>query len=891
MFPRRGEHLRRRAHGSLAGFALFGAVWLGTFPGLAAAPPPGDDDPVIAYLQRHNFTDLVIARLDARFKDALGDDRIPLAERLAVLYGRMLDETDDDAQRAEWERRSRDMLDHVPSANTEVLRMTINKASYLRAERLAELHRIRRATEAERATAVRLMGEVGAAMSANFTNFRDRIRKKESTDYNREEIDAGAVEAQLQDLDSKARQAAYYGAWARYYRAWLTGSTTGLDEAVMMFAYLLQSEDGLPQPEDISEAMLSNELAARAAIGIALCQTQSGRAQSGLAWIDAVRAAGPKSEHLQSILRGYRLVILFAARQWDEVEQNIAAWRTDGTLTTTLVRLYAVLALEQSQATGEPQARRLGEQAVNLLAEMGELRQVIEIADVFRLDSLGGDSFILAYVPAIKAYEAAREAHGSEEPATDAKIIALYAQAEKQLADTAARRDAGKWPQAARHAQLLVAWAQYFQNQLGQAAAHFEQISMQLTGDESESAMWMSIVCRERLASGGHDPKAASSLHKALNAFLDRYPSSSRAGRVRFRLATTQSAVPTLSAVDELLAIPPGSDTYAAARNEAERLLYLLFREAAADRRIQTADRYLTVALPLLESDERRAFLGGGDTSARDQYLLRARRVLDVLLTRGVARVSEARRILDRLETARAAGLMDLKDVSEELDYRRFQAQILSGGFDEAAKWCDELWKTDPQSAFAHSASRALYAYAVQDWQTFTDDTRLEQTLRRVVLHGRRALRSAGDPPSPAESANAAIMINVAEAAQTLDAMTAGGDAELRVLADAWFGLLLEAQPRDFRVLRGAAIIAERNGNADEALGHWRLAMNGSPETTPQWFEAKYHFIRLLNAAEPDRAREVIDQHVLLHPDYGPAPWGDKLRALHEQMKQAGGGR
>ncbi len=888
MFPRKGEHPQGRGCLPLAGFAVLFALLISARPG-AAAPPRDDDDPVIVYLQRHNLTDLVIARLEARFEEALGEDRIPLAERLAVLYGRMLDETDDDAQRAEWERRSRDMLDQVPPANTEVLRLTIHKASYLRAERIAELHRLRRATDVERATAVRLMGEVAAAMSQNFIAFREQIRRKEGADIGKD-TDAAEVEAQLQDLDSKAMQAAYYGGWARYYQAWLTGSAAGLDEAAMMFAYLLQSQDALPQPEDISEGMLSNELAARAAIGIALCQAQAGRASSGLAWIDAVQAAAPKSEHLQSILRGYRLVILFAARQWGEIEQEIAAWRADGSLTTTLVRLYAVLALDQSQSTGDPEARRLGEQAVNLLAEMGELLQVIEIANVFRLDTLGGDSFILAYVPAIKAYEAAREQHGSsEEPATDAKVIALYAQAEKQLADTAARRDAGKWPQAARHAQLLVAWAQYFQNQLGQAATHFEQISTQLTGDESEGAMWMSIVCRERLASGDPNPEAAASLQKALHAFLDRFPSSSRAGRVRFRLATSHSAVPTLDAVDELLAIPPGSDTYAAARNEAERLLYLLLREAPADQRIQTAARYLGVALPLLESDERRAFLGGGDTSARDQYLLRARRVLDVLLTRGVARVSDARRILDRLETARAAGLMDLKDVSGELDYRRFQAQILSGGFDEAAQWCDELWKSDPQSAFAQSASRALYAYAVQDWQTFADDTRLEQTLRRVVLHGRRALRSAGDPPSPAESANAAIMINVADAAQMLDAMTKGGDAELRTLSEAWFGLLLAAQPRDFRVLRGSALIAERRGNADEALGHWRLAMNGSPEATAQWFEAKYHFIRLLSAAESARAREVMDQHVLLYPDYGPAPWGDKLRALHEQMKQARG--
>lgn len=879
---------RRRAAGMLAGCAL---AWsLGVIHPAGSAPPRADDDPVIAYLERHNLTELVITRLEARFEEALGDERIPLAERLAVLYGRMLDETDDDAERAEWERRSREMLNHVPKANTETLRLTINKASYLRAERLAELHRLRRATESERAVAVRLMGEVAVAMSESFESYRGELKRVETTDYSRQNVDLSAIDARLRELEASSLQCAYYGGWARYYQAWLTGSTVGVDEALRLFGYLLQFEGAIPQPEEIPAATLGFEHAARAAIGIALCHAQAGRPQVGLDWLELVESASTESPRVRSLLPGYRLVVLFAARQYETIEASIAAWRAEGALTTTLVRLYAVLALEQSQVTGDPQARRLGELAVNLLAEMGELRQVIEIADVFRLDTLGGDSFILSYVPAIKAYETAREAHQSEEPTTDPKIIALYVEAEKKLMATAQRRDASAWPEAARHARLLVAWSQFFQFRLDQAATLFEEVSQQLTGDDSESAMWMSVVCRERLAGAGDSPGASAKLQRALDAFLARFPSSSRAGRVRFRQATANSDAPTLDSVEELLAIPPGSDVYPSARNEAERQLFLLFRDAPANRRIQMAERYLVVALPLLQADERRAFIGGGEAEARDRYLLRARRVLDVLLTRGVARVSEAREILDRLETARAAGLLSLAEVADELDYRRFQAQILSGGFDEAAQWCEELWASDPGSSFARSASRALYSYAVQDWQTFGEDPRLEQTLRRVVLHGRRALHAAGDPPSPSEPANAAIMINVADAALTLDLTISGGDAAMRQLAESWFGTLLDAQPRHFRVLRGSALIAERRGELDDAIAQWRTAMTGSSEASAEWFEAKYNFLRLLHETEPARARDVMSQHILLHPDYGPTPWGDRLRVLHERMKEVGGG-
>ncbi len=882
MCPRAGDHHPRR--GTAAAAILTACV---AIHAAGQAPARGDDDPVIAYIERHGLTDLVVARLEVRFSEALGDDRIPIAERLAVLYGRLLDEADDDRERAEWERRSREMLDQVPHANTETLRLTIHKASYLRAERLAELHRLRRATESERAAAVRLMTETATVMSECHAQFRERVRRIETAEASRSDLESGLIDEQLANLEQLAAQSAYYAGWARYYQAWLTNSTSGLDEALRLLGRLLQFDGALPTPEETPESVLVGEASARAAIGVALCQAQAGRPQTGLAWLDLVEAANPQSQRLGVILPGYRLVLLFSAQQWNSIDSLVNQWRADQTLTGTLVRLLAVLALEKSQMTGDESARRLGEKAVNLLAEMGELRQVIEIADVFRLDTLGGDSYILAYVPAIKAYERAREAHGQEEPATDPIHLALYKGAEDQLSATAGRRDADQWPDATRNARLLIAWCRYFQNRLEQAAVLFEEIARQTSGDESEGAMWMHIVCREKQAAGG-SPSSVANLRRALESFLERYPSSGRAGRVRLRLTVTKSSTPSQESVDELLSIPAGSDAYGAARNEAERLLYLLYRDAPATTRLQTAQRYLDVALPLLEGDERRAFVAGGDAKDREHYLLRARRVLDVLLARGVARVSEARHILDRLDTARAAGLITLDTVSGELDYRRFQAQTLSGGFDEAARSCDELWQADPDSAFAQSACRALYTYAVQDWQTFTEGSRVEETLRRIVLYGRRALRGEGDPPDASVPANAAIMINVAEAALSIDRLVSGGDEPARALAEQWFDLLIAAQPRNYRVLRGAAMIAEKRGRPTEAVDHWRTAMNGSPESSAEWFEAKFNFLRLLADAEPGRAAEVLRQHALLFPQYGPEPWGERLRALHERLGRGG---
>jgi hypothetical protein len=85
-------------------------------------------------------------------------------------------------------------------------------------------------------------------------------------------------------------------------------------------------------------------------------------------------------------------------------------------------------------------------------------------------------------------------------------------------------------------------------------------------------------------------------------------------------------------------------------------------------------------------------------------------------------------------------------------------------------------------------------------------------------------------------------------------------------------------------VLRRYAEISESVGDRQAALDCWRLLLAGTNPTAPEWFEARYQSLRLLLALDPTRAREAMDQYQVLHPDFGPAPWGSKLRALADQI-------
>ena len=89
------------------------------------------------------------------------------------------------------------------------------------------------------------------------------------------------------------------------------------------------------------------------------------------------------------------------------------------------------------------------------------------------------------------------------------------------------------------------------------------------------------------------------------------------------------------------------------------------------------------------------------------------------------------------------------------------------------------------------------------------------------------------------------------------------------------------------QVLRRYAELTEAAGDRSAALEAWRLLLSGTNPTAPDWFEARYHSLRLLLASEPARAREAMDQYKVLHPEFGPEPWGPKIKELDAQIPAA----
>lgn len=869
-------------------------------PSAAQQPADGertafDLDPQLdAYLERHGLTTLTIAHLQRRFSSTTNDEeRLLIAERLAELYVHQIENAGTDAEREKWGAEVASLLRRMPAGATEKLRLNLNIASYLEAERVAERWRLRAADMEEVSRARQTLRAVSSEFTELIGTLDRRVRRVEQRTVDPlNSRDQQERSAQLAELDSMLSRARYYGAWAMYYKGWLPpdvpDDAQDARDALTLFARILQADGDEPKLEELPLTLLEFEHVARAALGAALCYALLDRPNTALDWLEAINTDGT---HLgvKSQLPAYRIAIAFdranrTGSSWNVIEDQIATLEREGTLTPTVLRLVAVLSLERSQVSADPGVRRIAAIAIERLAALDRLGEVLEIARQFDLQTLDATAFTVQYVLALEAHQIARDLHEGEEPTRDLGEKALYEEAERQLQALLDRDDAPQYPEACAHAQFLIAWSRYFRAAYAPAAEAFATASRDLEPERAEQSAWMRIVSLDRqLRDTPGDSQSASDLQTAMDEYLRRFPGSTRAGRIQYRLAVMTGDKPTIEQVDQLLSVPPGSDAYVTSRNEAERRLYRLFLDARAMERVDLARRHLDIALPLLAADRQAVRGDAADVEAGSRYIQRARRVLDVMLARGVARIQDARSILDGLEATAAAGLVSVADLETELGYRRFQIDLRSGRSSEAAEWADAAWAVDPESPFASAATLEMYRYAFENWKGTPAGPAVPQMLDWTVRYGRRLIERAGDDPVLDDPALLRLALDVAEASLERHRLT--NDEADQTFARTWFARLLEVQPNHPPIMRANAEFAERDGRTEAAIELWRAMLGRFSDTSEAWFEAKYHVARLLALTDRERALEILKQHVLLHPGYGPPPWGARMADLATSLE------
>jgi hypothetical protein len=880
------------------------------------------DEAVSSYMDRIGLKRLRAEQMLDRLRRTQGDERLKLSEDLGRLYVELLAAATDPAEIKRWEDKSRELLRLVPDGETFELRINLAKQIYLRAEQLAEKGRLRLAEPDELVEAQRLLKSIGGELqeiAAKMNNRVDELEKQEETSRG----DTDAVRQRLSDSRRVRSLAFYYAGWTDYYLALLNNSDKQAADALRNWGWLLNNRAGLnPTLERVPAALFKYDHVARAGLGVALANSLRGNDVDAVRWLDAVENAEGVSKEVADQIFPRRIAVLGAAKRWADLERAVRLERKaarDGSgasggdaqpLTTPAARLLAIVTLEAARGPGQEARDALAAVALGDLVTRGELGQVLDLVRRFGTAPLGDTGFIVNVVRGVQGYEQAREAHAklgnSDEPTTDSAAVNLYDQARALLTAAVGEPDAAKFPGERDRAALQAGLCLYYANRLTQAAEQFASAGGSMTDPKTkEESLWLAVVALDKAARAG-DAAAATKRDQAAITLIQSAPDSARAAELLVRIGSTD-LIDSETALNVLLGVKSDSALYVPARRQAARILYQRFRGAAGQDKDFAGLRFATLAEELLALERREALSAPPDKAeeAGQRVALRVRQLLDALLSATTPDVARAKAALGVYEEVSAQAPIATKDFDAELMFRRFQ--IAQGMGDESASAgllasLEELaarpavmpdgsrGKSGDEDKFLDAAQRVMYRRVIAAWREKPGDPGVA---RDVVKYGAPVIERLGTAARAlAQPSGVGLYNSVADAATVLwEARGAEASArrpmlELAVKLDR---ALLEAEPKRLSSLKRQARNAEAAGDAGASLTCWQTLAELAAPGSPDWFETRFHSIRLMSGVDGPKARAALAQIKAVYPDLGPEPWRTRFRELERTLGDGAG--
>lgn len=860
----------------------------------------GPAQAVEAYMERLSLKGLLAQYLEERLATANKADRVPTAERLGRLYVDLLGSAASAGERSEWEAKAHALLSQVPEADSLDLRLSLARAVYVKAEEVAERHRLRlaspeEAVDAEKTfrTLAEQLGEIGGKAHRRV----EQLERVESAGDATERLAAELAEAR------RVRSTAYYFAgWSNVYLAWLGKAEGPAVEATRDFGWLLNAMGGRqPSIDKAPTEKFRYEHVARAAVGVGLAASERGNDTEALRWLTAVEEAPDTPQAVRDQLVSRRMAVLAHAKRWSDldilVRRTRRADRSGGgpeltPLPTPLARLLAVLTLEAEKKVAGPQIEALAKIALGDLVARKEAGQVLDLVNRYGTAPIGETGFIVHYVRALQQYETARkaqEASGAppDEPA-DAAAATAYRNAAAMFKAALEQDDARGFKAEAARAGVMRGRSLLMAGDALQAgdvllAAHKEQGK----GAAGEEPLWLAVLAYDRAAREKSAPAdVRRKLEAAVALFLQAYPDSERAPR----LVLMQVSLGSLSddeALKVLGAVPRESPMYDAARRQLARILYTRFRSARGPERDFAAGRFVAVAEDVLAADRKAALeaASADAPAAVERVAVRARQLLDALLTTSTPDVKRADSVLKLLRGLASTQGYDLGPFAAELAFREMQIALAKddeAGAEEA--FARVASARDVSGLYQAAAERTMYRRFAQRFANLQEnDPAGTDVAQKTLTYGAKLVDRLG-ATSEALKDPAVLGVYSTVAGAAMQTFRRTGDAKLRDLALRLDGAVLGVQPRNEASLRRVAEASEGKGEFAAAASAWRTILAARTVGEEAWFEARHESIRLLAKVDPVKARQAIDEHKAVYPDFGPEPWGPRLQQLDEQI-------
>lgn len=862
-----------------------------------------------AYLDRLELRSLLADQLEKRLAKTPKDRRGPIVERLGRLYVDLLARAQTPEQRKDWQQRGEALLAAAPDVDSFELRLNLLKAVYFRVEELAERVRLRLATTEEAGEADATMRSLAQQFSEVAIKVNRRVDALERAEAQSDSPDKIATDlAEARRLRSLAY---YYAGWTNVYLATLSPREQAATDALRCFGWLIGGGGSPASPsaarpatvDRLQPAMLQYEHIARSAVGCALASALKGNDTEAIRWLDAIEDESQTPDAVRKQIPSRRLIVLAAANRWYDVELLVRRMRKadragagpDLTpLDPPTARLLAVLSLEADKRTNVDLIERLARTALGDLVAAKQTAQVIDLVSRYGTAALGEAGFIVNFVRGAQAYEEARKLQlaaaptaSDDEPTADPALVNKYRAAADLLAAADTQADAPEFAAERAKARQMRGRALFFAGAFEPAAEAFHA-AFDLAGRaQGEEPLWLSILSLDRAQRAAPSASLNTRLSQSIALFLSTYPESDKGARLVL-LQTQTGDIPDEEAIKVLSAVTKDSPVYPAARRQVARLLYTRFRSAPPADRDFAAQRFIAIAEEVLVLERPLAMEGQGPEAvqAAERYLVRARQLLDAMLSVSTPDAQRAATLLESLRSVAVYNSLDTKALQPELLFRQVQIALARADIASAEKAAAALTALPDAAAFAPAAERAIYRAVAPRFKPGSDEPESLEAARLLLVFGVKIIDRLGSG-SAVMADPAAINLYSTVAAAAADRWRVQNDQPARDLAVRLDKALLVASPRLEPALRRLSRTAESAGDNPAALGAWRTLLDAAAPGTPPWFEAQHESIRLLALIDPTRARQAFEQFRVLYPDLGPEDTRSKFTDLDQRLPQA----
>ncbi len=849
------------------------AVALAVMAAIASGPAAsGQDDAMAAYLESRGLRSLLVARLEQLAVDASPAMRPAVLARLAGLYAQELDRAETDEARRRLIERADRLLRETDREGTELLELAVARATYRAAERIAERWRLRAAEPSEREEAMATLVAVATSLE-ELARRAERLIERSRSESTRAEGRRAIAAGESLDAGLLLRgEVDYLAGWTAYYRGWLGDPAARIVEAEERFERLLELGDAGAVPGAVDLDRVGGEGYARAVLGMALVRGLSGRVDEVLRWM-APLAEEDAHPAIRRELPGWRLSVLVDAGAWRRVSDEVSALTGSDEVPVDWYRMVATRALETRGDALADQAARI---AVAELARRGELAIIAAVVERHGIARLGEGGFLVRYVQAATDFTRVAEAHGRRVGADGGargqwRDVAARLAAALAAPDAAAESARG----VAADAERLLGWAYWYAGEADLAWPRFASAAERLPPTAAAEAAWMTIVCLDQLILSGRG-EMREEVGRRVEAFLDRFPAHGGAPALRARRIADRPDAVAEADLEALLAVPRGHRQWRSSRETVAAVYARRFREGGPAA-VEAGRRYLEVAGDLLEASAEEGLGTEREPGPADVDTVRL--TLEIALDARVADLERAAAELTRLESWRAAG-WDAGAVAGELRHRGVQWAMAMGRWEEAAGRAEAFLGDGPyRDAWSRAALRRVLEAAAPSAGGGSSRAAAAWPLAAAVLSATD--EAAAGSLEGLRLGLVAASVGLArpgDASARTEAATQVRDAMLRVLP---------THPAERGVLQAIGRSAGELGDLERALECWRTLSDGLRPPDADWYEARFEVASILRRLDPPRALRVMRQHAALEPEYGPSPWGPRLRRLHEELESS----